>query len=182
MYTELSKYLSYLLRHNPKALNLNMNLNGGWVNVNELIDKIHNTGKYIINLDVLKEIVKTDNKQRYSFSKDGQFIRANQGHSIPNINLDLNGIVPPEYLFHGTSIANYNHICRDKMIKPMKRQYVHLCTKPMEALYVGSRHGAPIVLRIHAKDMFNDGYEFYISENGVYLTLGIPTKYVDTKY
>lgn len=34
-------------------------------------------------MDMLEEIVRTDNKQRYSFNEDKTLIRANQGHSIP---------------------------------------------------------------------------------------------------
>ncbi len=35
------------------------------------------------NMDMLEEIVRSDDKQRYSFNEDKTLIRANQGHSIP---------------------------------------------------------------------------------------------------
>lgn len=177
MYTKLSKYISYLLRHHPEDLDLKMNVNG-WVNAKELVDKIHKTGKYIINIDILKQIVKEDDKQRYSFSNDGLYIRANQGHSIKGIDLQLTPIKPPDVLYHGTSERSIRSIVGSGAILPMKRHHVHLSTDVMTALVVGSRHGdAPIVLCIDAKRMYEDGCMFYKSENNVWLTDNVELKY-----
>lgn len=104
MYTKLSKYISYLLRHNPGDLDLNMDHNG-WVSCKELVNKIHKTGKYIINIDILKQIVKENDKQRYAFSKNGDYIRANQGHSI-NVDMEYTPVKPPDYLYHDTDLYN----------------------------------------------------------------------------
>ena len=76
-----SKYLSYLLRHNPSDIDLSMN-NQGWVSVGELISNLEKFDKYQITFDFLKEVVDTDSKQRYSFTDDFKYIRANQGHSV----------------------------------------------------------------------------------------------------
>ena len=175
MYTKLSRYISYLLRHKPESLKLNMN-NEGWVNVDELIEKINNAGEYNITYDILKKIVVTDDKQRYSFSKDEKYIRANQGPSIKNIDIGYTPVKPPDCLFHGTAIKFKESINKEG-ITSQSRQFVHLSTDLATAKNVGQRHGIPYIIMIDTKTMYNDGNEFFCSENGVWLT-----HYVDPKY
>jgi putative RNA 2'-phosphotransferase len=62
-------------------------------------------------------------------------------------------------------------------IKSMTRQYVHLSDNINTARKVGARHGKIVVIVIDTKKMSEDGIKFYKSENGVWLT-----DYVDTKY
>ena len=97
--TNLSRYLSLILRHKPEAIDLTLDEHG-WANAHDLIDGIakNNPG---FDMDVLEEIVRTDNKQRYSFNPGKTLIRANQGHSIP-VDVELSEMEPPELLFHGT--------------------------------------------------------------------------------
>ena len=77
---ETSKFISLILRHKPEIIGISLDEHG-WANVDELIAGIAKTHEF--NRDILEEIVKTDNKQRYSFNEDKTLIRANQGHSIP---------------------------------------------------------------------------------------------------
>lgn len=176
MYTKLSKYISYLLRHNPGDLDLNMDSNG-WVSCKELVDKIHKTGKYIINIDILKQIVKEDDKQRYSFSSNGDYIRANQGHSI-NVDMEYSPVKPPDCLYHGTDARFMRNIMESNGLSPMSRQYVHLSDNVNTALAVAMRHGkAPIIFHIDAKRMYKDGIKFYKSENNVWLVKYVPSQY-----
>lgn len=176
MYTKLSKYISYLLRHNPGDLDLNMDSNG-WVNVKELIDKIHRQGKYIINIDILKLIVKEDDKQRYAFSKKGDYIRANQGHSI-NVDLEYTPTTPPAKLYHGTDFKFMKNILESNGLSPMSRQYVHLSDNINTALAVAMRHGKnSIIFHIDAERMYKDGIIFYKSENNVWLVKHVPVDY-----
>jgi putative RNA 2'-phosphotransferase len=44
---------------------------------------------------------------------------------------------------------------------------------------VGSRHGAPVILKVKTADMVADNFKFYISENGVWLTDHVPVKYIN---
>ena len=53
---------------------------------------------------------------------------------------------------------------------PKSRLYVHLSKDYETAKTVGSRHGNPVVYQINAKQMAEDGYPFYLSVNGVWLT------------
>jgi putative RNA 2'-phosphotransferase len=63
----------------------------------------------------------------------------------------------------------------------MKRLYVHLSADVETALEVGRwRKGAPVVLKIDAARMRADGYAFFVSQNGVWLTEAVPAVYVGT--
>lgn len=96
----LSIFISLILRHKPDEIGIVLD-DHGWANVDELIDGINKTGRYI-NMQLLEEIVRTDNKGRYSFNENKTLIRANQGHSIP-VDVELKEVVPPKILYHGTA-------------------------------------------------------------------------------
>lgn len=175
--TKLSKFLSLILRHKPEEIGISLDENG-WADVLELLSGINNTGRKI-NIDLLEEIVKSDNKGRYSFNEDKTKIRANQGHSI-KVDVELKEIIPPDILYHGTAERFITNILDKKQgLKPMSRLYVHLSKDYDTAIKVGIRHGNPVVLKINAKQMKEDGYLFYLSENGVYMTKSVPYKYLE---
>lgn len=167
---KISRYISLILRHKPEAIGITLD-EYGWANVNELIKGID------INMETLEHIVSTDDKQRYSFNEDKTLIRANQGHSIP-VDVELEDIQPPKYLYHGTGKKYKDSIMEDGLI-PKSRLYVHLSSDINTAINVGKRHGDVIVFRINALKMCNDGYKFYVSKNGVWLTKHVPTVYLE---
>lgn len=169
----VSIFISLVLRHKPDAAGIKLDEHG-WANVDELISGINETGR-VITMEMLEEIVATDSKQRYSFSDDKTLIRANQGHSVP-VDVELKEQEPPEFLYHGTTDKFLESISENG-IKHMSRLYVHLSSNIETAIKVGKRHGNPIVLKVRSGDMAKDGIKFYLSENGVWLT-----KYVDSKY
>lgn len=170
---QLSVFLSLVLRHRPEAANINVDEHG-WADVEELMIGVNKTGRKI-NRIILEEIVKNDEKQRYSFNEDKTKIRANQGHSIP-VDVELTEKEPPEVLFHGTAKGYLDRIMEEGL-KPMSRLYVHLSKDTDTALNVGKRHGAPVVLSIESGSMYRDGYKFYLSENNVWLTKKVDIKY-----
>ena len=102
--------------------------------------------------------MKTDNKQRYSFSEDYTRIRANQGHSIP-VDVELSVAEPPESLYHGTGQKYVKSIGQTGLI-PKSRLYVHLSGDVDTAVKVGSRHGNPVVYRVASGQMQREGYVF----------------------
>ena len=171
----LSVFLSLVLRHKPEEANITVDEHG-WANVDELLEGINGTGREI-DRNVLEEIVRTDNKQRYSFNADKTMIRANQGHSIP-VELEWEEQKPPEVLYHGTAEKFLESIDREGL-KPMSRLYVHLSKDVETAAKVGGRHGKAVVLRIHSGDMYRAGETFYQSENGVWLTRRVDVKYIE---
>lgn len=174
----LSKYISLILRHKPEAAGITLDEHG-WANVNELINGIvASDKKYVgLNLDIIEEIVRTDSKQRYSFNEDKTLIRANQGHSI-SVDVELDKVEPPEYLYHGTGKKYIKSINKQGLI-PKSRLYVHLSKDKETAVNVGKRHGEVVLYLIKSREMHQDKYEFYISENGVWLTKEVPIKYME---
>ncbi len=63
----------------------------------------------------------------------------------------------------------------------MSRLYVHLSLDEETAEQVGRRHGKPVLLRVDAGRMNADGYVFYYSVNGVWLTEKVPVGYFSVK-
>ena len=169
----ISKYLSLILRHKPEVIGISLDEHG-WANVEELIAGIAKNHDF--NMELLEEIVRSDEKQRYSFNEDKTLIRANQGHSVP-VDVELEEQVPPDILWHGTGEKYVSAIDTEGLI-PKSRLYVHLSKDEGTATKVGARHGKPVVYHVLAKKMYDDGYKFFISVNGVWLTKTVPVKYL----
>ncbi len=170
---ETSKYLSLILRHKPEVIGITLDEHG-WANVDELIEGIAKTQP--MDMKLLEKIVAEDEKQRYSFNQDKTLIRANQGHSIP-VDVELQKAVPPDLLWHGTGIKYVDSIDREGL-KPKSRLYVHLSKDIDTAVKVGRRHGKPIVYQINAKQMQEDGCDFFLSANSVWLTKNVLPQYL----
>ncbi len=168
-------FISLILRHKPDVIGISLDEHG-WANVQELISGINKTKGYNIDIPMLEEIVRTDNKQRYSFNEDRSKIRANQGHSI-NVDVELKEAVPPEILYHGTG-EKYVDSINAEGLKPKSRLYVHLSKDVETAVTVGSRHGKSVVYTVASGEMFRHGYIFYLSENGVWLTKNVPVDFI----
>lgn len=171
--TKISKYISLILRHKPEVIGIQLDEHG-WADVNALLSGI--SRKYPINRDILDEIVRSDEKQRYSFSEDGTKIRASQGHSV-QVDVDIQRPEPPETLYHGTDWRFAASIEARGLI-PKRRLYVHLSPDPKTAEKVGRRHGEPVIYPVNARQMHKDGYLFYLSANGVWLTKAVPAHYL----
>jgi putative RNA 2'-phosphotransferase len=148
----------------------------GWISIQELITNAKKYRSLDLTFDIIKFIVKNNDKQRFIISEDGNSIRANQGHSI-SVDLQLESKIPPDILYHGTASRFLNSI-RENGLKSMNRQYVHLSWNEETAVKVGQRHGNPVILYIDAKKMYEDGYKFYLSENKIWLVEKVPKKYI----
>jgi putative RNA 2'-phosphotransferase len=171
---KVSKYLSKILRHAPEQAGLKLQ-EGGWVRVDDLLKACANN-LAPVSLDELREVVETNDKKRFSFSEDESLIRANQGHSTP-VKMDFKKVDPPEHLFHGT-VEEFMPSIMKSGLQKMKRHHVHLSKDVATATKVGSRRGKPVILEIAAQAMAAVGYNFYISDNGVYLTDEVPAFYI----
>ena len=171
-----SKFLSFVLRHKPESIGLTLDQNG-WANIDELINKGNTSGESN-NLDkaLIQEVVDTSDKKRFIISDDKQCIRANQGHSI-NVDLQLKPVTPPELLYHGTATRFLDSILKEGL-KPQQRQHVHLSTDIETATAVGQRYGKPVILTIKALFMHEQGFVFYQSDNGVWLTKQVSNQYI----
>lgn len=171
---KLGKFISLILRHQPSVVGISLDENG-WADVSELIAGINRSGRQI-DLSILERIVAQNDKQRYCFNQDHTKIRANQGHSI-SVDIQLQQKKPPALLYHGTATAFLKSIAKDG-IKKQSRQHVHLSKDKRTAVDVGIRHGIPAVLTIDAEKMSQDGYLFYLSQNGIWLCDYIPPNYI----
>ena len=170
---DTSKFIALILRHKPEEIGIRLDEHG-WADVAELITGISERQPF--SMEMLEEIVASDEKQRYSFSEDRTLIRANQGHSIP-VDVELEEKTPPDILYHGTGEKYVSSIDNEGLI-PKSRLYVHLSKDTETAVKVGSRHGKPVIYRILAKEMSADGYRFFLSANGVWLTKEVPVRYL----
>lgn len=164
-----SKFLSLVLRHKPEQIGLELDFEG-WAATDELL------AKAAISFENLKEIVTTNEKQRFAFSDDQSKIRASQGHSV-SVDLALQPALPPDILYHGTADRNIPSILEKGLVKG-SRNHVHLSVDIETAINVGRRYGKPVVLEIRARQMLTAGYEFFISENGVWLTDSVPAEFI----
>jgi putative RNA 2'-phosphotransferase len=169
-----SKFLSLVLRHQPEAIGLSLDING-WADIQELV-RLANASGHSLTVDVILMIVSNSEKQRFTLDSSGRRIRANQGHSV-KVDLELMPAHPPEILFHGTATRFLPSIRQAGLIKG-ERHHVHLSQDEKTASAVGGRHGHPAVLTILAEDMWRNGYSFYQSKNGVWLTDHVPTSYI----
>ncbi|WP_298821756.1 RNA 2'-phosphotransferase [uncultured Roseibium sp.] len=172
--TKISKSLSFWLRHKPDEADIVLSPEG-WAAVSDVL-KAFEKKKIVCDYELLKQIVTSNDKKRFEFSKDGRCIRARQGHSI-SIDLGLAPSEPPNVLFHGTA-TRFLQLIQKEGLKPMKRHHVHLSPDANTAVTVGARHGKPVVLEVAAKEMCLGGFVFFQTENGVWLTNSVPEKFL----
>lgn len=170
----ISKFLAKHLRHTPDALGLKLQP-GGWVSVDELLAACHRVG-FAISYDELIECVETSDKKRYAFDDTGELIRANQGHSV-EVDLQLEAKKPPDVLFHGT-VDRFLPSIMAEGLKKGKRHHVHLSKDIETARKVGARRGMPVILQVEAGTMHYQGFVFFLSVNGVWLTDSVPAKFL----
>jgi len=170
--TAASKFLAYVLRHDPAAIGITLD-GGGWVAVDELVTAAGRHGRPL-PAELLRQVVHAAGKRRFEI-RDGQ-IRAAQGHSVP-VDLGLASVAPPAILFHGT-VARFLPAIMAEGLTPGERAHVHLSADLATATAVGARRGRPVVLRVNAAGMHAQGHEFFRAANGVWLTARVPPGYI----
>src|ERR1700760_4379219 len=171
---QLSKFLSFVLRHKPDAIGLVLDTEG-WASIDDLIAKGNASGTRFGRDDLLN-VVATSDKKRFSLSPDGLRIRAAQGHTVP-VELGLAPREPPPVLYHGTA-ARFVEAILGQGLKPPSRQQVHLSLDEVTAHRVGQRHGKPVIFKIDAARMHAQGFKFYVADNGVWLTYEVPPEFL----
>ena len=173
----IGKFLAYVLRHRPDSIGIELD-EEGYTDAETLVEK---TAERFPGFDMseLEAVVRADSKARYSLV-DGK-IRANQGHSIEGVlAISEEPQPPPELLYHGTSVTNWKRIQNSGGLERMKRHHVHLSEDYQTARRVGARRREEvIVLLVKAQRMIEDGFQFYRSENGVWLVDAVPMKFLE---
>lgn len=175
-YLELSKEVSYALRHAPWKYELEIDDNG-WVDIKQLLMALKENNQWRnLNEKDLYKMIETSDKKRHEILSGR--IRALYGHSIPQKIL-REVKKPPEVLYHGTARRFWDSISKDGLV-PKERQYVHLSVDIDTALQVGKRRDdEPIILKISANQAYRDGLFFYKGNEKVWLSDFIPCKYIN---
>jgi putative RNA 2'-phosphotransferase len=168
-----SKLLSYLLRHHPEHIGLQLDANG-WALVEELLQKLN--GQAEMDMVMLEQLVANNSKKRFAFNDDKTKIRASQGHSV-EIDIQAAKSKPPAFLYHGT-VNEFIDTIKREGLKKMQRQYVHLSPDEKIAREVAARRGNPIILKIKAAELAAAGTPFYLSDNGVWLVDEVPVAFI----
>ena len=173
---ELSKEISYALRHAPWEYELEMD-EEGWVPIGQLLDALHrnNAWKYVTTKDI-EQMIECSEKKRHEL-KNGR-IRAFYGHSMP-MKIIKEEKMPPDILYHGTARRFIQSIMEEGLL-PQNRQYVHLSQDIATAENVGKRHDVkPCILIIDAKRAWNQGIKFYLGNEKVWLADAVPSQFIE---
>lgn len=178
-HAEISKFLSYVLRHEPQAIGLVLDREG-WADIAALIAGARYSGRELDGA-LIRTVVESNDKKRFAISEDGLRIRAVQGHSTDSVAITYAEKLPPEFLYHGTATRFLELILKEGL-KPGKRQHVHLSADIQTATAVGQRYGKPVVLRIETLRMHQQGFKFFQAENRVWLTDRVPASFVSTSH
>ena len=166
----VSKYMSYLLRHNPENLKMDSE---GFVDLGELLAKLKE--KFPVDKQLILEIVERSERKRFEI-RNGK-IRALYGHSIP-VMLKLKEDKTVKILYHGTTPEAAAEILKSGL-KPMKRNWVHLSPTIEIARQVGLRRTSkPAILEIDAEKARKNGIKFYKATKQVYLCKQVPPRYI----
>ena len=174
MAKNLSRRLSYVLRHRPDTIGITLD-DAGWTDVDALLDALRVRGRAVTR-GTLERCVETNDKKRFEFSEDGGRIRARQGHSVP-VELGYTPVPPPPVLFHGTVPRALESI-EATGLTPRNRHHVHLSADLKTATTVGSRRGRPVILVVDSAAMASAGHRFFRTDNGVWLTNHVPPEYL----
>lgn len=170
--TQISKFMSLVLRHAPQDAGLTLDENG-WTDFKRLCHVIWD--RFGVSADEVRRIVNENPKKRFTI--DGNRIRAAQGHSV-EVDLELRPSAPPDILFHGTKEGFLPAILREGLTK-QARHHVHLSPDVATAEKVAERRkGGDVVLKVDAKAMVARGFLFFLSENGVWLTDSVPPEFL----
>lgn len=173
-HTETSRFLSYVLRHAPESIGLEIDREG-WVEVDALVRAACAAGRPL-DRALLEAVIRDNDKQRFALSDDGLRVRAVQGHSTGRVQLEYEALTPPDVLYHGTA-SRFMRSIDAQGLRPGRRHHVHLTEDPATARTVGARYGLPVLLRVDARAMHADGMVFHRADNGVWLTGCVPARY-----
>lgn len=178
----LSKSLSWLLRHGAMSSGLQMRPDG-YARVSDVLASPMFKDVTFLQL---QDMVNRDQKGRFhlmfepqlpasSHVPDVWWIRANQGHSMKDVKLDMRPILSAADILmavHGTTRRAWESIATQGLSK-MNRNHIHLAQGvPGSGVISGMRATAQILIFIDVQKALDAGIHFHLSENGVVLTEG----------
>lgn len=184
---QLSKALSYALRHGALELGLPLGA-GGFVPLRALLQLPQFRG---FSAEDVQRVVDTSAKQRFALQpgdpSTGPLIRANQGHSLQVPDLELMPLETPQdlppTLVHGTFWQHWPSI-RLEGLSCRGRTHIHLATGlPGDpGVISGMRPNCHVAVFVNGPLALADGIPFFRSANGVILTPGNADGFLLPKY
>mmetsp|Transcript_32081 Transcript_32081/g.49049 ORF Transcript_32081/g.49049 Transcript_32081/m.49049 type:complete len:248 (+) Transcript_32081:59-802(+) len=204
--SDLSRSLSWALRHSAPSLGLKMS-SDGYVPVRDLLGCNHPRFRNWSESDI-RRVVASNDKQRYSLCERryGDFhdtldeessdqptlcIRANQGHTIRNISTEeLLSKIAPERLsempiiVHGTYMKAWEEHIRQEGLSRMRRNHIHFASglPTSSDVISGMRSNCQVYIFVDGKRCAEDEIDFFLSDNGVILSPGTEDGNLPTKY
>jgi len=170
--TDVSKFMSLVLRHAPEEAGLVLD-EAGWADLRALCSAIET--RFGVSETDVRRIIDENEKKRFVLL--GERVRAAQGHSV-FVDIGLQASRPPPQLFHGTKASNRSAIMAEGLSKG-RRHHVHLSIDRETAEQVAARRtGESLIFEVDACAMQAAGAEFFLSENGVWLTDAVPPKFL----
>ena len=174
----LSKFLSYILRHHPNRIGIELDSKGfTQIPMDDLITilkKVRNSPW--ISRKVLDALIFLDLKGRFEIRDDR--IHARYGHSLKYITVAATRTDIPDILYHGTNLRAYQQI-KQEGLKPMGRNLVHLTTSLKDAEIVGRRHkGELVILEIDVQKAIHEGIQIWQASSTIFVSNQIPAAYI----
>jgi putative RNA 2'-phosphotransferase len=171
----ISRFLTYLLRHQPKEYPVSFDADG-FVSWQEVVETVQSRFAEVTEADV-RSVVTDSDKKRFEVKEDK--VRATYGHSFP-VNLGGEVAEPPAELYLGTARDLARSILRDGL-KPRDRRYVHLSSSLEDALAVGKRRDpSPAVIVVNAKAAHAEGIRFFLA-GPLFLAESVPPKFLSLR-
>lgn len=166
----ISRYLSYLLRHDPEDLPMRKD---GFVPIEDVLKKLK--GRFpSVDRNIIKKLAEGSESR---FEIKNNMMRALYGHTIP-VEIHLKPADDVKYLYHGTTPSAAKKILREGL-KPMGRRKVHLSPTIEQAIKVGRRRTKnPVILRIDVESAKKEGIRFEKANDLVYLSDEIPPRFI----
>ena len=195
---KLSKSLSWLLRHNLNLVypflesekEIEIAKTTGFIDCQAIL--MHPRLKHY-TIEQIKKVCTLNDKQRFTIRQHPEYpdkmqIRANQGHTIKSINVDMKKFQNADEIthdvIHGTYRKCWPEILKSGGLNKMKRNDIHFAKGlPGDSGVIsGMRQNAEVRIYIDVAEAMKDGYEFFESTNGVILCSGdengtLPSKF-----
>lgn len=179
---DLSKAITYILRHKPHAFGIKLNREG-YCAVTLLTIALNTQEKYsyVTEEDVLR-IVETCPKQRFEVS--GKLIRARYGHSAMRV--PRTPSEPPHMLYHGTVTSALVCIKKEGILE-MNREDVHLVVDEAKQFSIeaagrklrNEKEKRVYLLPVNTAKAQMLGVNFYDTGHGTWLSEAIPPEAIE---